>query len=200
MSAPHDDHEEDLKPTQTAGYKVGEKKTVDEYANLDANDESLARWKASLGIGAGGAGGGGKPEVAVKSLFLTSPTLPAGKTISLDVNDQAALDHVKKHPIVIKEGIEYNVGLTIHVTNAVITGLRYIHVVKRAGVKVDKLEHMIGSYGPKEEPHSVTFITEESPSGMLARSGSYNVKSRVYDDDGHVYADFEWTFKLAKEW
>ena len=29
-------------------------KTVDEYAKLDANDESLARWKASLGIGASG--------------------------------------------------------------------------------------------------------------------------------------------------
>ena len=26
-------------------------KTVDEYQNLDSNDESLARWKASLGIG-----------------------------------------------------------------------------------------------------------------------------------------------------
>jgi hypothetical protein len=39
-----------------------------------------------------------------------------------------------------------------------------------------------------------------SPTGMLARSGSYAVRSRVIDDDGKVYADFEWTFKLAKEW
>lgn len=38
--------------TGTAGYKVGEKKSVNEYASLDAEDESLARWKASLGIGA----------------------------------------------------------------------------------------------------------------------------------------------------
>jgi Rho GDP-dissociation inhibitor len=36
--------------------------------------------------------------------------------------------------------------------------------------------------------------------GMLARSGTYNVKSRVVDDDGEVYADWEWSFKLAKEW
>ena len=32
------------------GYKPGTAKTAEEYANLDAEDESLARWKASLGI------------------------------------------------------------------------------------------------------------------------------------------------------
>jgi hypothetical protein len=50
---------------------------------------------------------------------------------------------------------------------------------------------------------------------MLARSGSYTVRSRVIDDDGHIWLDFEWGkrmrynevtltptpgFKLAKEW
>jgi hypothetical protein len=47
-----DHHEEDeLAPTQTAGYKVGEKKSLQEYETLDANDESLKKWKASLGLG-----------------------------------------------------------------------------------------------------------------------------------------------------
>jgi RHO protein GDP dissociation inhibitor len=39
----------------SAGYKLGEKKTAEELAALDAEDESLAKWKASLGIGAGGS-------------------------------------------------------------------------------------------------------------------------------------------------
>ena len=39
------------------GYKPTAAKTVDEYATLDAGDESLARWKASLGIVPGSAGG-----------------------------------------------------------------------------------------------------------------------------------------------
>lgn len=34
---------------------------------------------------------------------------------------------------------------------------------------------------------------------MLARSGTYNVRSRVMDDDKKIYVDFEWSFKLAKE-
>jgi len=37
------------------GYKPGAAKTAEEYANLDAEDESLARWKASLGIVPGSA-------------------------------------------------------------------------------------------------------------------------------------------------
>ena len=49
---------------------------------------------------------------------------------------------------------------------------------------------MLGSYGPSPtgEPYTKNFDPEESPSGMLARSGSYNVKSRVVDDDGDIYA------------
>jgi len=55
---------------------------------------------------------------------------------------------------------------------------------------VDKLEQMLGSYGPSAtgEPYIKNFDSEESPSGMMARTGSYNVKSRVVDDDGEVYA------------
>ena len=55
-------------------------------------------------------------------------------------------------------------------------------------LKVDKLEQMLGSYGPRPEAYAKNFDPEESPSGMLARSGSYSVRSRVIDDDGEVYA------------
>ncbi|KAF8707997.1 Glycosyl hydrolase family 47, partial [Rhizoctonia solani] len=198
MSAPQE-HDDDLNPTTTAGYKVTAKKTVDEYANLDANDESLVRWKASLGIGAGGAPGG-EAKFIIKELFLKSETLPPGKTVSLNLADKGVMEAAKKNPITIKEGIEYSVGLKFEIENDVISGLRYIHVVKRAGIKIDKLEHMIGSFGPKEGEHSVDFATEESPSGMLARSGTYDVVSRITDDDGHPHAYFSWCFRLAKEW
>ena len=80
---------------------------------------------------------------------------------------------------------------------------------------------MLGSYGPSPtgESYIKNFEPEESPSGILARSGAYTVRSRVIDDDGEVYAglspsplllfglttthiflDWEWHFKLAKEW
>ena len=55
---------------------------------------------------------------------------------------------------------------------------------------VDKLEQMLGSYGPSPtgEPYTKNFDPEESPSGVVARSGTYHVRSRVVDDDGEVYA------------
>lgn len=48
---------------ETQGYKPGEKKSVQEYAELDAGDESLNRWKASLGLAASQQGDTNKPKV-----------------------------------------------------------------------------------------------------------------------------------------
>lgn len=53
---------------------------------------------------------------------------------------------------------------------------------------VDKMEQMLGSYSAQPDPFVKNFEPEESPSGMIARSGTYNVRSRVVDDDGEVYA------------
>lgn len=49
--------------SSVAGYKPGAAKSVDEYAKLDAEDESLARWKASLGIVPGASGPATGPKV-----------------------------------------------------------------------------------------------------------------------------------------
>ncbi|TFK55825.1 E set domain-containing protein [Heliocybe sulcata] len=202
MSA-QDDHE-DLVPSATPGYKpAGPAKSADEYANMDAEDESLARWKASLGIVPGVAGGPATgPKVTVLTLELVSPSMPPGKRLHLNLQDPAQVQEFKKNPVTIKEGVEYNVRITFKVNHSIISGVRYLQVVKRAGVKVDKMEQMLGSYGPhpQGEAYTKNFDTEESPSGMIARSGTYNVRSRVIDDDGEVYADWDWSFKLGKEW
>ncbi|BGP55845.1 hypothetical protein JCM8202_002654 [Rhodotorula sphaerocarpa] len=189
--------DDDLAPTTTEGYKVGEAKTLDELQRLDAEDESLARWKASLGLGTATAPAGSGPNVEVLSLSLFSPTRP--QPIVLDLTQADKLASLEKEPVVIKEGSEYSVELQFRVNNLV-SGLKYIQAVRRMGATVDKLESMIGSYGPAADPITKRFVSEEAPSGMLARSGTYGVRSRVIDDDGKVYVDFEWAFKLAKEW
>lgn len=94
---------------------------------MDAEDESLARWKASLGIVPGASSGpavGPKVgpshsvdnigrstsiiKVTVLALELHSPTLPAGKKLSIDLKDAQALAGASsKNPITIKEGVEY---------------------------------------------------------------------------------------------
>ncbi|KAG6336341.1 hypothetical protein ID866_2736 [Astraeus odoratus] len=188
MSSP--DEQDDFKPSFTPGYKPGAAKTAEEYANLDANDESLARWKASLGITAGATTGNASgPKLTVLALELQSPTLPPGKKLAFDLSDRERVSELKKNPITIKEGVEYNVQIRFKVNHSIIS------------ISVDKLEQMLGSYGPHPQGESYTknFDPEESPSGILARSGTYHVRSRVVDDDGEVYADWEWSFKLGKE-
>lgn len=201
MSLPHDD-DDDLKTKFEQGYRPGDKKSVVEYATLDANDESLNRWKESLGVVAGASGSGEGPKVTILTLELTSPTLPSEKKISFDLCNPTTIGSLKKNPVTIKEEVEYSVGATFRVNHDVISGLRYIQVVKKAGIKVDKLDQMIGSYGPhpKGEDYTSKFHTEESPSGFLVRQGTYYVHSRFTDDDNQVHADFEWAFKIGKEW
>ena len=67
------EEEADLAPTQTEGYKVSQKQSLAHYANLEEEDESLNKWKASLGITAGSA----STETNVRShlVFMDSPPL-----------------------------------------------------------------------------------------------------------------------------
>lgn len=65
----------------------------------------------------------------------------------------------------IKEGVEYSVGITFNVEGAIVSGLRYLHIAKRSGIKVDKSEAMLGSYGPKANSYStkVSFSVDFLP-------------------------------------
>ncbi|WFD20743.1 rho GDP dissociation inhibitor [Malassezia caprae] len=193
------DVSDNLDPTPTAGYKPGEKKSIQEYAMLDAQDESLRRWKESLGItsDAAGAFNPNAPKLTIHSLMLESAQLPGGSVgIQLDRPEQ--LDELSKSPLQITEGIEYSVVIKFSVGREVLSGLKYLQVVKRAGVPVDRMEEMIGSYPPRAEPYVKRFAPNVAPSGFLARSGTNSVRTRIVDDDGSVFADFSWAFKLVK--
>lgn len=61
---------------------------------------------------------------------------------------------------------------------------------------VDKVDAMLGSYGYQADVRTASVVQDEFPSGMLAR-GTYNVKSRVTDIDGEVWAG---TFLFPSKW
>ncbi|RPA74916.1 rho guanidine dissociation inhibitor [Ascobolus immersus RN42] len=199
MSAPQRD-EDDLKPTMTEGYNPGQKKALDEYAQLDANDESLAKWKASLGITADTTGTAtGKPEVEILELALEV----AGRDdVVLDLSKAGQLEELSKKTFTIKEGAKYRMRVKFRVAGDIISGLRYLQLVKRKGIKVDKRDEMMGSYGPttNAQPYyEKKFAEEEAPSGALYR-GTYHVLSRFMDDDQNLYLELKWTFEIKKEW
>ncbi|CAG8601005.1 7945_t:CDS:2 [Diversispora eburnea] len=163
--------EEDFAPTQTTGYKVGEKKTIDEYKSLDANDESLNKWKASLAS----APSNDKRRVVILQLALE---VEGRDDVVLDLSSPEALQNVKNTPFVIKEGIDYRMKVKFKIQHEVVSGLKYLQIVKRKGIKVDKTEEMIGSYGPGDDHYEKKFMVEEAPSGIFAR-GHYEAKVSV---------------------
>ena len=49
------------------------------------------------------------------------------------------------------------------------TGLKYVHAVKKMGVRVENETYMVGSYGPKMELYEYMTPFDDMPTGMLAR-------------------------------
>ncbi|KAJ3180332.1 hypothetical protein HDU85_004037 [Gaertneriomyces sp. JEL0708] len=191
------DSNEDLAATQTPGYKPPEKKTVEELAQLDAQDESLRKWKESLGLKAAAAGPSDDPrKVIVLSLAMETPDRP---DVVVDLSTPAAIAALKGQQMTIKEGVEHRLKVKFKVQHDVVSGLKYLHVVKRKGIRVDKVEDMLGSYGPAAEPYEKKFPTEVAPEGMLAR-GHYDVKSKFVDDDNTTHLEWSWSFDIKKGW
>lgn len=194
--------EDDLQASTTEGFKVGEKKTVEEYAKLDQNDESLNRWKASLGISS-------SPPIAVdpkdqrrcviRSLALEVEGRP---DITIDLTAPGSVEALKSKPFIIKEGAHFRMKATFVVQHDVLSGLKYLQKTKRKGITVATAQEMIGSFAPntQEKPvYEKKFDPDEAPTGMMAR-GHYEAVSKFQDDDKHDYLKFEWSFDITKDW
>lgn len=191
---------DDFEDTTETYVPTGQQKTVEEYTKLDANDESLNKWKASLGITADGGpiihDANNPAKVLIESISLKVDGRP---DVTVQLSVPGSLDKLANEPFVIKEGVRYAMVLQFRIQREVVSGLRYLQVVKRKGIRVDKFEEMIGSYGPNKEIYTKKLAEEEAPSGMLAR-GQYTARSRFIDDDKLVHLDFEWSIIIAKEW
>lgn len=197
MSTPQAD---DLEPEKTEGFKVGEKKTIDEYQKLDQNDESLRKWKESLGIGSGTSTS--DPNDPRKVIILSLGLEVDGRSdIIIDLSKPGALEDLNKHPFTIKEGARFRMKARFKVQNQILSGMKYVQVVSRMGVK-SKMQEMIGSYSPNttDKPeYEKKFEPETAPSGMLGR-GHYEAVSKFIDDDNQTHLQFKWSFDIKKDW
>ncbi|KAG0789619.1 hypothetical protein G6F22_006652 [Rhizopus arrhizus] len=118
--------------------------------------------------------------------------------VIVDLSSPEAVEQAKNIPFTIKEGAEYRMKVKFRVQHDVVSGLKYLQVVKRKGIRVDKTEEMIGSYGPSADPYEKKFLPEEAPSGMLAR-GHYEAKSKFIDDDNVTHMEWTWSFDIKKD-
>lgn len=178
-------------------YKPPAQKSLQEIQDLDKDDESLRKYKeALLGNAAAVNADPSVPNVQVTRMTLVCEAAPQPLVLDL----QGDLDSFKKNPFVLKEGVEYRIKINFKVNKEIVSGLKYCQQSFRKGVKVDKSDYMVGSYGPRpNEEYEFLTTMEESPKGMLAR-GTYNIKSKFTDDDKHDHLSWEWSLTIKKDW
>ncbi|KFH45163.1 Rho GDP-dissociation inhibitor-like protein [Hapsidospora chrysogenum ATCC 11550] len=195
-------HDDDTMPEETQGYKLSQpKQSLAEYQQMDANDESLQRYKESLGLGGGTPiSDPNDPRVCI-ILSLTMES-PGRDPVTIDLSEPGSEKTLKDKPFKIKEDAKFTMSAKFKVQHEILSGLHYVQVVKRKGIRVSKDSEMIGSYAPntdKQPTYIKRFQEEEAPSGMLAR-GHYNAISSFVDDDKKTHLQFEWSFDIAKDW
>lgn len=183
-------------------YKVSAKKTVDEYKNLDAEDESLAKWKESLGLSSDVLPlefPDDKRKVVVQKIQLLVNTEP--NPITFDLTNEKTIKELASKRYKIKENSIYKLKIVFKVQHEIITGLRYVQYIKKAGIAVDKIDDHLGSYAPntKTKPfYEVELPESEAPSGFLAR-GNYSAVSKFIDDDKTNHLTLNWGVEIVKK-
>ncbi|XP_047213773.1 rho GDP-dissociation inhibitor 1-like [Girardinichthys multiradiatus] len=177
-------------------YKPPAQKSLQEIQELDKDDESLRKYKEALLGKVAVVADPAAPNVQVTRMTLLCETAPAPLVLDL----QGDLENFKKKPFTLKEGVEYRIKINFKVNKDIVSGLKYMQQTFRKGVKVDKSDYMVGSYGPRpDEEYEFLTTLEEAPKGILAR-GTYNIKSKFTDDDKYDHLSWEWSLAIKKEW
>lgn len=144
---------------------------------------------------------GDKRKVVIVEMSLQFPDQPNLDPIVINLEDaQGNTIEGKEIKFIIKEKSIYQFQIKFRVQHEIITGLKYLHLVKKAGIRVDKVEEPLGSYAPntKDKPYYERVFSEvEAPSGMFAR-GSYSAMTKFIDDDSNVHLSFPWSFTISK--
>lgn len=190
----------DLETEDASGYKVPEKVDIKTLASKDADDESLRRWKAQLLAGTDLAKVGGAKRVVISELRVICENRPKGDIVYKLTPE--TLNTMKENPFILKESSNYKIAIQFVVEGDILMGLKHINCVYKKGIRIFKDTEMVGSFGPRAEPYSISFPHqgwEQAPSGILGR-GNYTAKSRYCDDDDTTYLEFEYGFEIRKEW
>lgn len=107
----------------------------------DQNDESLRKWKESLGIGSGKPIA--DPNDPRKCIILSLGLEVEGRAdIVIDLTKPGALEGLNKHPFTIKEGATFRMKARFRVQHQILSGMKYVQVVSRVGLK-NKMQEMI---------------------------------------------------------
>ncbi|XP_076025644.1 rho GDP-dissociation inhibitor 1-like [Genypterus blacodes] len=175
-------------------YVPPSQKSLQEIQDLDQEDESLIKYKQQLLGHLREQQNVDSPNVMVTRLSLMCAEAP--EPLSLDLTDLKA---VKDKVFTLKAGTEYRLKVHFQVNKEIVSGLKYVQVNHRKGVRVDKVAFMVGSYGPRLEEQEFVSRPFHAPVGLTS-VGCYNICSKFTDDDKNPILAWDWSLNVAREW
>lgn len=108
----------------------------------DEGDESLQRYKESLGLGGGtDISDPNDPRVCI-ILSLTMDSV-GRDPVTIDLSTPGSESTLKDKPFKIKEGAKFTMSAKFKVQHEILSGLHYVQIVKRKGIKVSKDSEML---------------------------------------------------------
>jgi len=134
-----------------------------------------------------------------RDVIVTKLVLVAEGRDEMAIDLTESLATIKQKKFVIKEGAKFQIRIEFYVQREIVSGLKYVQKTHRLKVRVDKMTHMCGAFGPKMELQSSTTSTESAPSGLAAR-GTYQISSLFTDDYDKEYLKWDWTLEVKKDW
>jgi len=179
-----------------ANYKVSARVSVSQMLKSDANDASLNKYKASLGL---------QKDVAEKIFDESNPNEVILTKLIVKCNrgdDKGDIEltpsDLKKGVIAftLKEGCPYQLQLKFQIQREMVSRLAFKSVVSRV-VFSETNDNVIGSFAPGKE-YTHTCAMDTAPKGMMYR-GKYSAVVTLYDDD-KTHLTKEYSFKIDKKW
>ncbi|ANB12737.1 Rdi1p [Sugiyamaella lignohabitans] len=185
-------------------YIVAPKKAIEEYITLDAEDESLVRWKKSLGLNVdnyNGVNSIGDPTDKRKLVVVHIKVAVEGRDpVFLNTENESEIKNFGKNPVAAIEHAKFKITIRFRIQHEILTGLRYYQTAKRGGITMSKTDHTLGAYPPNtpDKPYYEVSLPEgEAPGGLLAR-GSYSCSTTFYDDDKVSHLTIPWKLMIVK--
>ena len=164
--------------------------------NREEEDESLAKYKATLLAGAKDAKTDDPRHVVVEKFEVLVDGRPPIVLKLSTPEEQAAAEKTK---LVFKEGQVYRTQVTFRVQHDVVLGLQFTNSVFKMKMRVDRTKTMIGSYGPQADPYVWKSPKQTWPKGFMVR-GSYSAKILITDDDGTEHLSVGYKFDIKAKW
>lgn len=81
---------------------------------------------------------------------------PGRGPVTIDLSTPGSETTLKDKPFKIKEGAKFTMSATFRVQHEILSGLHYVQIVKRKGVRVSKDSEMIVSSRPAPPPFQLT--------------------------------------------